>query len=131
MDNIYHCKNGHELTEANQGSNGNQCRRDYTQRNLVKVRKWKRESHIRVRYGISSLDELSDILISQAGGCKICKRTDCTWGKGFNNTWHIDHKHGAEGYRAILCARCNIILGSLRDDPTLAQGFVEYIQTHG
>jgi 5-methylcytosine-specific restriction endonuclease McrA len=68
------------------------------------------------RYGVASdpVAYREDLLAEQGGACAICGRTDLTWGKGFNDVWHIDHEHGKEGtHRGILCGTCNLALGKL------------------
>jgi hypothetical protein len=65
-------------------------------------------------YGIESIEERDAILTAQGNACKICGRTDCTWGQGFMNVWHIDHDHDKPGtHRGILCGYCNTALGRL------------------
>jgi hypothetical protein len=119
-----HCVNGHEFYGDNlfirpSGAQGcRQCRY---------VRKTNYE--LKTRYGINSIAERDALLLSQNSACAICKRTDCTWGKGFENTWHIDHVHGAEGtHRGILCGRCNLALGRL--EPFL-RDVVAYLNNYG
>jgi hypothetical protein len=123
-----HCVNGHEMTAENTvqryrngWKDGRKCiacrhveQAEYRQRNPTMMYRTRIESQMRSRYGIQSLAERDAILAAQGGACAICRRTDCHWGKGFMNTWHIDHDPAKPGtYRGILCAFCNTALGRL------------------
>lgn len=89
------------------------------------------ESVLRKRYGIDSLEKRDAILASQGGCCAICGTSDCTWGQGFEKKWHIDHDHSKPGsYRAVLCSRCNLIIGKLGDDPDLIEKMTNYLKGH-
>lgn len=78
------------------------------------ARRRKKEWQNKKFYGVNSLEERDAILAAQGGGCAICGRTDCHWGKGFMNVWHIDHDPLKPGtYRGVLCGFCNTALGRL------------------
>src|ERR1700674_759444 len=113
-----HCDRGHELTEENSyvGKHGRQCKAcNFFRRN-------------RDRYGFQTPDERDQLLASQ-GGCAICKRTDCRWGRGWLNTWHVDHTPGETGtHRGILCGRCNILVGVLESSKELIQKCLDYLR---
>ena len=67
------------------------------------------------RAGLYGRDyDRQETLASQGNACAICGRTDCHWGKGFNDVWHTDHSHDKPGtHRGVLCASCNTSLGKL------------------
>ena len=119
-----HCKHGHEFTPENTWRNAQghrwcrECNRlnQKTQRTADpdRLNRTKKETQNRRLYGIDSIEERDAILASQGNACAICRRTDCTWGKGFKDVWHIDHDPLKPGtYRGILCAFCNTALGRL------------------
>lgn len=86
------------------------------------------ESQMRLRYGINSIEERDALLVAQGGACAACGRTDCKWGRGWLNVWHIDHKHGEVGtHRGILCARCNVVVGILETSSVLIQKCRDYL----
>jgi hypothetical protein len=119
-----HCKHGHEFTDENTYMHDGErhcrvCRRECS-KDFAKLDPYgsayrsRIKSQMRSRYGINSIEERDAILAAQGGGCAVCHRTDCTWGKGFNNTWHIDHDHSKpKTHRGILCGYCNLALGRL------------------
>src|SRR5271166_902804 len=117
-----HCDRGHELTENNSylGKNGRQCRicRDSA----------RATNNLRRRYGFQTPEERDQLLKSQGNACASCGRTDCRWGRGWLNTWHVDHKPGENGtHRGILCARCNILVGILESSSGLIQKCINYL----
>lgn len=87
-----------------------------------------KDNKLRCLYGIT-VAERDAILVSQDGGCKLCGRTDCHWGKGFQNVWHIDHVHGTKIVRGILCAACNMLVGQIEKNLTLSQEAIKYLES--
>jgi hypothetical protein len=139
-----HCKRGHEFTEANAIQlfkngikNGRRCRKCHNERvkkNALEDKNgtfYRNRTHfqLRSRYGIESLEEREALLTAQDNKCAICGTDTCTWGKGFENKWHIDHKHdGTANHRGILCSRCNLVIGKVNDDPDLLEKMAKYLR---
>jgi hypothetical protein len=75
---------------------------------MEKAKERSKEHHLQKKYGISIEDKQS-MLIAQRGQCQICQvefgnypdKTSCV----------IDHDHATGAVRALLCSRCNILLG--------------------
>jgi Recombination endonuclease VII len=122
------CRNGHPITsdsystsESLQGGKMFRCkacrneqRKEWVENNPEASYRMKVTTKLRQRYGIRSIEERDAFFSEQGNACAICERTDCGWGKGFQNVWHIDHEHGKDGtHRGILCAHCNTALGRL------------------
>lgn len=83
-------------------------------------RRREREGHLRRKYGITQAD-YDALLIEQGGGCAICGR------KPSKISLHVDHEHGSNAVRGILCFRCNNALGDLGDSPAQLQRAVAYL----
>lgn len=68
------------------------------------------------RYGLSiaSRQELIQ------AGCKICGRTD--------RRMCVDHDHKTDMFRGILCNFCNTMLGYFKDDTSVLQNAIAYLQ---
>lgn len=77
-------------------------------------RKYERE------YGITH-DEFLAMLDAQGGVCAICKN-----GNG-KRAMNVDHDHVTGVVRALLCDRCNPMLGYARDDIAILQKAIEYL----
>jgi hypothetical protein len=71
------------------------------------------------KYGITQ-DDYERMISDQDGRCLGCGTTD-PGPKG----WHIDHCHTSGSVRALLCYRCNTILGFAKDDPGLLRDLAE------
>jgi hypothetical protein len=66
--------------------------------------------------------EYTDMLDLQNGRCCICGHTNKSGKKLF-----VDHDHDTGKIRGLLCARCNIALGMLRESFPYADNLCEYI----
>ena len=63
----------------------------------------------------------------QNNKCYICKRKfDFSKPK----TIHVDHCHGTNKIRKILCSRCNTTLGVYKEDIKMFKRFIDYIVQH-
>lgn len=63
------------------------------------------------------------LLRLQRDVCAICKEK-CKTGKNLA----VDHDHDQGNVRGLLCARCNMILGSVKDDPDLLRDMARYLE---
>ncbi len=69
----------------------------------------RRISNLKHAYGIS-LEDYKSMLEAQGGACAICKRPQKDK-RGF--PLHVDHDHGSEAVRGLLCNGCNRLIGCL------------------
>ncbi len=85
------------------------------------------------RYGLTS-QSFAAMLAAQGGKCAICRSPE----PGGQGVWHVDHDHACHARkqacdkcrRGLLCSRCNIGIGNLRDDPVIIQSALDYIAAH-
>lgn len=84
------------------------------------------------RYGLTQ-KQFDAMLAAQDGRCAIC-RTDDPAGV----TWAVDHDHSCcstrknscgRCIRGLLCSRCNIAIGNMRDDPVILRAALNYVTT--
>lgn len=81
---------------------------------------------IRSLYGLTP-GEYREMLLDQDGGCAICGDPP---GTGYNTRrLHVDHDHTTGRVRALLCSRCNVILGMCDEDPERLRKVLQYIVT--
>jgi hypothetical protein len=80
-------------------------RRQYHKKNRDKLLPDMRERGFRRLYGIS-VAERDAMIAERDGKCDICRKVI-----GTSRTTHIDHCHGSDVVRGILCVRCNTALG--------------------
>lgn len=62
------------------------------------------------------------MLERQGGVCAICKE------KPKNGRLAIDHLHGTDKVRGLLCSPCNTALGLFKDDPERLAAAIEYLK---
>lgn len=109
------------------------CHTEYErERNLTRAKQdpeYTRMLNLR-RYGLTQ-EQFNAMLAAQDGRCAICQTTD-PGGSG----WAVDHDHSCcstrkrscgKCTRGILCSRCNIAIGNLRDNPVIIQAALNYV----
>lgn len=77
------------------------------------------------QYGIS-IAEFDSMFAAQGGRCAICG-TDDPGGRG---CFHVDHCHDSGFVRALLCSRCNMMIGLAKDSREVLLSAATYIETH-
>jgi hypothetical protein len=70
-------------------------------------------------YGISEY-KIEDLLISQDYKCGICK-------VDIQNKYNIDHCHNTGHVRGLLCTQCNSAIGLLRDNVSILNSAINYL----
>lgn len=68
------------------------------------------------------MEDFRKMEADQGGCCKICGGPPN--GKGL---FHIDHDHQTGKIRGLLCATCNVGLGSFKDDKELLHKAITYL----
>jgi len=83
------------------------------------------------RYGIS-LNKVNELIIEQKNRCAICGQF---FDDIFNNykdkitirSPRVDHNHKSGKIRGILCNRCNILLGMVKDNTSILLEAANYL----
>lgn len=83
-----------------------------------------RKSFLRRSYGMET-DEYEALLGKQGGGCAICKSS-----RGARRL-HVDHDHDSGVIRGLLCHGCNTAIGLLKEDPSLIEAALLYLEKAG
>lgn len=114
----------------------------WADKNRERLRENARKRHLRERdkdryketkrkYGLDR-DAFYAMLASQSNGCAICKsalvRPVGTRAKPSDS--YIDHDHSTKRVRGILCARCNTVLGYMRETVSNYQDHIDYLRKH-
>lgn len=97
---------------------------DYRQRQLAADPDWERRAAYRKRYGLT-LDQYDAMLDAQAHACAIC-----FGGPRGRNRFHVDHDHQTGAVRALLCWRCNAVLGNVEENAELLSRMIGYLHAH-
>lgn len=74
-------------------------------------------------YGIT-IEDYNEMFIRQNGCCDICKRHQTE----INHRLYVDHNHATGEVRALLCNRCNQIVGAIESKDFNTA--VEYVNKH-
>ena len=86
------------------------------------------ETSLRYRFGITK-KQFDAMVGEQKELCAACQlpetATDSRTGK--LRRLHVDHNHETGKVRGLLCTRCNLAVGYLKDDPQRAQGILTYL----
>jgi hypothetical protein len=74
-------------------------------------------------YGLAP-GEYDALLEAQGRACAICRTTV----PGAGRSWAVDHDHKTGRVRGLLCARCNLAIGGMGDDPELLRAAADYVE---
>lgn len=66
----------------------------------------------------------------QGNLCAICKYPEIVTRGGIVRELAADHNHTTKKLRGLLCAKCNAALGLVRENTTILQSMIEYIQRY-
>ncbi len=83
------------------------------------------------RYGIDR-KQYEETLKNQDYSCAICKLPNFNFDTrtGKNRKMAVDHCHETKKVRGILCFKCNMGLGSFKDDIFLLEKAIKYLRPH-
>lgn len=79
-----------------------------------------------------TVEEFDSVLLDQKSVCAACGSEDYGW----SGAWNIDHDHRCcprnrscvKCRRALLCSKCNMILGYCNDNPDHLEKLIGYIK---
>lgn len=81
----------------------------------------KKNSRLKCLYGIT-LGKKLDLYVMQSGRCAICKQAIAL------DEIVVDHSHKTDKVRGLLCDRCNIGIGCLKDSPEILRNAIKYLK---
>lgn len=88
------------------------------------IKRYKKQIYNRRhRYGIEQ-GEYDYMVLKQGFECPICHS------QLHNGNTVIDHNHGNELTRDIICNNCNVGLGHFKDDPDIVDSAYKYLKSH-
>lgn len=118
-------KQPHRRKLSNEAAN--RFRKKLKQTDPREAKRRERSSNLKRLYGITE-KEYEDIHSSQDGRCAICG--DPESGGRWKKRFHIDHNHETGKIRGLLCHGCNVAIGSLRENVTILENAIKYIEKH-
>lgn len=120
MNDLTHCRNGHEYTEENSyfSPGGVRWCRLCRQQRAV-------EYSLNRKYGLSTL-AFEKLLNAQNGQCAVCQELLDKASTMRDPT--VDHDHNTGKIRGILCRRCNQGLGQFHDSTVVLRAAIAYLE---
>ena len=76
------------------------------------------------RYGVTP-EQYDALFAAQGGVCAGCKKLPTE-----NKALSLDHNHETGQVRGLLCHNCNIALGLLKDNVSLLQTLIDYLNRY-
>jgi hypothetical protein len=96
---------------------------DKVKKSRDKIDKDKRRTYeLKRNFGITR-SAYDDLLRGQGNKCAVCRGIE--WG---GHGPSVDHDHERGFVRGILCHRCNLAIGLIRDDPRIAELMAGYLR---
>lgn len=86
----------------------------------------KAASQVASRYGLT-LDEYLEMLDSQGHVCAICGEPETVPYRDKVRSLAVDHNHDTGEVRALLCTRCNRLIGVARERVEILQAAIDYL----
>jgi hypothetical protein len=77
------------------------------------------------KYGVT-LEQYNLLREQQNFSCAICEEREDVVGKKLV----VDHSHATGRIRKLLCAKCNVGLGMLKDSPDIMERAAKYVRDH-
>jgi len=96
--------------------------RRYYRDNIKHIKTVYRKYKLKSQYNMTP-EQYDEMFNNQEGKCLICKRPEIEFKKGLE----IDHCHVTGKVRGLLCMDCNTGLGKFKDNITLLQKAIEYL----
>lgn len=78
-------------------------------------------THLQRKYGIT-LAQYNKMHLEQGNLCAICQEEN-----NINHRLYVDHNHKTGKVRALLCQRCNLIIGMAKEKPQVLLKIIEYL----
>lgn len=90
------------------------------------ARDWQRIQKLK-RHGVPDADIPALLLEAASGTCHSCGGPATPARPGSDPRLHVDHDHGTNAYRGLLCKPCNTALGLLGDDVDRIMALAAYL----
>lgn len=97
---------------------------DWKHSNRDRAKEISRSSCLSIRYKLT-VKQYEKCLKEQNGGCKICKSPPG------DTRLDVDHNHTTGKFRGLLCRKCNVALGLLKERTDLVMKAAEYMASEG
>lgn len=77
---------------------------------------------------MAEYDQMKD---GQGGVCDICRKPEIMIRRGGSlSPLSVDHNHATGKVRALLCSRCNHMIGMAKEQPSVLRAAADYLEKH-
>lgn len=97
--------------------------KEHTKKYYKRDKKKVRNKRLKSKFGIT-LKEYNKLLKKQKNKCAICGMTTEENGKSLA----VDHNHMTNKIRELLCNNCNIAIGFINEDISIAKKLIKYLK---
>lgn len=122
-------------------SDEKEYQRAYYKKNAEKIkarmRKWyanhlgyRQNQNLKRSFGIT-LNDYNKMLKEQKGVCAICGEKETRKNKYGVKSLAVDHNHKTDKIRGLLCMRCNLFIGGMKEDINMVLKVVDYLKNDG
>lgn len=87
----------------------------------------RKEAYLNRVYNLN-IKDYDKILKQQGGVCAICRKKETNKRNGKTICLSVDHCHQTGEVRGLLCIKCNIIIGNLKEDISLFYKCIKYLK---
>lgn len=101
---------------------------------LLKNAEWRRNNPERVIYHARQAllrhhkitqEDYDRMFVEQDGKCAICHDVDT--GRKVSKLFLVDHRHSDGKVRGLLCHKCNVSIGLLKENVEIIQNVIKYL----
>ncbi len=92
-------------------------------RNPLKVR----DNKLRTKFGIT-LEQYNELSNRQSNVCAVCFKPEVVKRKDKLKTLAVDHCHETGKIRGLLCSKCNMAIGLVKDNVDTLLKMVDYLK---
>lgn len=89
-----------------------------------------RASRLKHAYGLT-LEQFDAMVVAQDNRCAICGQLEIPGKDNVVEDLCVDHDHRTGKVRALLCHRCNTVLGFAQDNSRRLRKAAAYLEYHG
>lgn len=106
-----------------------ECRKKNTKERRLQNPRQTTDYQLKWKFGIS-LEDYERREADQQGLCLICRRKEFLENLPARKRLSVDHKHGTDEIRGLLCTYCNTGLGFFDDDPEIIKRAISYLENN-
>lgn len=110
-----------------QSKKGKNCQKRYAA--TIKGKNNRKNNSLKSKYNFT-LKEYNTLFKKQNGKCAICSKPETTSNQHGVRVLSVDHDHKTNKVRALLCDRCNRMIGFAKENKKILYMAIKYLEKH-